>query len=152
MHDFHSIEAATLLRLGDRDLEWLALDTCLVLNNNDGHVVPRVQAMFQGLHSVLGFDTLAEDTTEVGGIFSDYLFGTSNNPYSHSLGAHLTLVQAWALATIITNHDDKAWAAMGPFGANGISDVNDHFWGFGPVGPDIKYLDTKGYWRFSGPC
>lgn len=152
MHDYHSIEAATWLRLGDRDLEWLALDTCLVLNNSDGGVVPRMLGMFTGLHSVLGFDTLAEDTSEVGGIFSDYLFGTSNNPYSHSLGAHLTLVQAWALATIITNHGDKVWAAMGPFGANGISDVNDRFWGFGAVGPDIRYPDIKGFWRLSGPC
>jgi hypothetical protein len=152
MHDFDYIEAATHLRLGDRDLEWLALDTCLVLNNSDGAVVPRVLGMFTGLHSVLGFDTTAEDTSELGGIFSDYLFGTSNNPYSHSLGAHLTLVQAWALATIITNHDDKAWAAMGPFGANGISDVNDRFWGFGAVGPDIRYPDIKGFWRLSGPC
>jgi len=152
LHDFPYIEAALYLRLGDRDLEWLALDTCLVLNNDDGQVVPRVQSIFQGLHSVLGFDTTAEDTSELGGVFADYLFGTTLNPYSHSLGAHLTLVQAWALATIITNHEDHSWAAMGPYGANGISDVNDRFWGFGPVGPDIRGSNIKGYWRLSGPC
>jgi len=151
LRDFAWITAAQKLRLGDRDLEWLALDTCLVLNNVDGKVLSRVQAMFRGLHSVLGFDTVALDTSELGGIFADYLFGTATNPYSHSYGAHLTLVQAWALAVIITHDPGFVWAAMGPYGEFGISDVNDRFWGFGSVGPDIRGPDIMGYWRLSGP-
>jgi hypothetical protein len=151
LHDFSWITAAQKLRLGDRDLEWLALDTCLVLNNDDGQVLSRVQPMFRGLHSVLGFDTVAVDTSELGGIFADDLFGTATNPYSHSFGAHLTLVQAWAVAVITTHTDGFVWAAMGPYGNMGISDVNDRFWGFGAVGPDIRGTDIKGYWRLSGP-
>lgn len=139
------------LRLGDRDLDWLALDTCRVLNNDDGLVVNRVKALFTGLHSVLGFDTVADDTSDLGGIFTDYLFGTATNPNSHSFGAHLTLVQAWALAAIISNGSGRAWAAMGPYGPMGISDMDDRFWGFGATGPDIRGANIKGYWRLSGP-
>lgn len=151
LRDFTWIQAAPKLRLGDRDMEWLALDTCLVLNNDDGQVLSRVKPMFTGLHSVLGFDTVAADTSDLGGIFADYLFGTATNPNSHSYGAHLTLVQAWALATIITNGPGHGWAAMGPYGDLGVSDVNDRFWGFGATGPDIRGSAIKGYWRVGGP-
>jgi hypothetical protein len=151
LRDFTWITAAQKLRLGDRDMEWLALDTCLALNNSDGYVLSRLKPMFTGLHSVLGFDTVAADTSDLGGIFADYLFGTATNPNSHSYGAHLTLVQAWALAAIITNGAGHAWAAMGPYGDLGISDVNDRFWGFGATGPDIRGSAIKGYWRVGGP-
>ncbi len=99
---------------------------------------------------MLGFDTVSDNQTILGGIFADNMFGGSSSPYSHSLGAHLTVVQAWALAAIISNGDANVWAAMGPYGAEGISDVNDRFWGFGPTGPDIGTGFTKGYWRLSG--
>jgi len=144
------IDAYPSLRLGDGDMEWLALDTCLFLNNDDGKVVTRTKPMFRGLHIVLGFDTTAADSWDLGGIFTDDMFGTATNPYSNSYGAHLTVVQAWALASIITNGEGGRWAAMGPHGDNGVSDVNDRFWGFGAVGPDIRGNDIKGYWRLSG--
>jgi hypothetical protein len=144
------IDAFPSLRLGDADMEWLALDTCLFLNNDDGKVLSRIKPMFQGLHIVVGFHTTAADSWDLGGIFTDDMFGTATNPNSHSNGAHLTVVQAWALAAIITNGPDGVWAAMGPFGPNGITDQNDRFWGFGAVGPDLRGLDIKGYWRVSG--
>ena len=36
---------------------------------------------------------------------------------------------------------------MGVIGPNGLSNYNDYFWGNGPVGPDIKGSNIKGYWR-----
>jgi hypothetical protein len=141
---------ASAMRLGDADLEWLALDTCLVLNNDDGQVVSRVKPMFNGLHIAVGFHTVAADSYDLGGIFTDYMFGTATNPNSRSYGAHMTVVQAWALAAILTNGPDHVWAAMGPYGDGGVSDISDRFWGFGATGPDIRGAGIKGYWRLSG--
>lgn len=150
LQDNWYINASASLRLGDADLEWLALDTCSFLNNDDNLVVSRTKNMFRGLHIVTGFHTTAADSYDLGGIFTDDMFGTASNPYSHSLGAHLTVVQAWALASILSNPPDGIWAAMGPTGPNGITNINDHFWGFGSVGPDIRGTDIKGFWRLSG--
>ncbi len=35
---------------------------------------------------------------------------------------------------------------MGVFDVNGMSNVNDYFWGKGPVGPDIRDGAITGYW------
>ncbi len=150
LHDYHAINLKFFLRLGDKDAEWFALESCQVLNNTDGQVVARLGPVFQGLHSLLGFDSNAVVEPNLGGIFGDFLFGTATNPNSHSLGAHLTVVQAWALAAILTNPSDRVWAAMGPYGPNAVSDVADHFWGFGSTGPDIRGSFIQGYWRLVG--
>jgi hypothetical protein len=31
-----------------------------------------------------------------------------------------------------------------------ITDINDHWWGQGPVGPDIFAGSVRGYWSISG--
>jgi hypothetical protein len=42
------------------------------------------------------------------------------------------------------------YRSMGLIGAGGVTNMNDHFWGQGPVGPDIPASPHYGMWAVSG--
>ncbi len=58
--------------------------------------------------------------------------------------------QAWAQASIDDQPPQVVWATMGVFGAGGLTNYNDHFWGRGSVGPDIPAGQITGYWWIAG--
>ncbi|HZP83062.1 MAG TPA: DUF6345 domain-containing protein [Chthonomonadaceae bacterium] len=70
-----------------------------------------------------------------------------------SMGAaHLPIRCAWMHAAQNSQPAEVIWGAMGPFRADGVSNFNDHFWGRGPVGPDIRGLAIAGFWVLRAPC
>ena len=44
----------------------------------------------------------------------------------------------------------KQWVSMGVYGAGGVTNYDDYFWGQGPVGPDIPKSSITGRWWLMG--
>lgn len=59
------------LRLGNKNLEWLAVDACEVLK--ESNVFSRLRDAFRGLHYILGFHTTCRDVKDRGEKFAKYL-------------------------------------------------------------------------------
>jgi hypothetical protein len=133
---------------GDQDLEWLALLSCEVLRNDwsgQSHF-SRWKQEFDGLHNLLGFHTLA------------YAWSSFSGEVARNLVDHgMTVRQAWFDAVADEQPDCVEPVVMGVFAnKNGLSNSNDHFWGHGSVGPDIRGSDVGGYWSIrvlkQNPC
>jgi len=59
--------AASDLRLGDKDLDYLAISSCLTMNYNSGQVFSKWGwPVFKGLHMICGMDTVEADTPSIG--------------------------------------------------------------------------------------
>ncbi len=66
---------------GDKDLEWITLDACSVLNNGDGKVFQRwgrtwsgsPTNVFSGLHMIQGFGTIINDHPDRGRLFVEHM-------------------------------------------------------------------------------
>jgi hypothetical protein len=133
---------------GDKDLEWLALLSCEVLRNSWSGMshFSRWKQEFDGLHNLLGFHTLA------------YAWSSFSGEFAHNLVDHgMTVRQAWFDAVADEQPDCVEPVVMGVFGnKNGLSNSNDHFWGHGAVGPDIRGSNVGGYWSIrvlkANPC
>jgi hypothetical protein len=123
---------------GDKDLEWLAILSCNVLDvdgngNPNKHVVRRWTDEFDGIHAVLGFHTLAQlwDSTPkwfARGMTKPVSIGPYNN--------QINVRQAWFQA-IEKTQAFREGVAIGPISNTGALTVSDYFWGRGSVGPDI---------------
>ncbi|MEF3254681.1 MAG: DUF6345 domain-containing protein, partial [Deferribacterales bacterium] len=80
---------------GDKDLEWIAIDACRVLNNDDGDVFDRWGTwftgsdVFNGLHQILGFATHASDVPNRGDKFAYYM----TRPWYY--GGAMKIKDAW---------------------------------------------------------
>ncbi|MFE2751372.1 DUF6345 domain-containing protein [Actinosynnema sp. NPDC059335] len=133
-------------RWGNRDVEWMSLFTCSILQGTSGGQswAARWGKAFRGLHQINSFDTVSYHSAVHGGKFANYLLRTPflwwNKP--------MKVRDAWAQASIDTQPASVRWATMGPIGLGGLANFNDYFWNKGPVGPDT--LPTFGYWRISG--
>ena len=47
--------------------------------------------------------------------------------------------------------DQVIYAVMGFYGPDWtLPNYEDHFWGMGPVGPDLRGAEKLGFWRISG--
>jgi hypothetical protein len=102
---------------GDKDLEWIALSACQVLNNGDGGVFGRWGwPVFKGLHLILGMHTSMSDTPDQGTYFVRYMTGDLNYP---SYGAKLTIVQAWRQAAWWSLPSAQYCAILGAVGPGG---------------------------------
>jgi hypothetical protein len=137
-------------------LQWLVMYACQVLEADSAAPTPwlRWGPAFNGLHSMVGFETEASDAG-VGfmGDFPHNILGVGTSPQ--------TIVQGWLNAAIA---DDMGTpAAMGPienvtihrpFGwppiVIGISDYGDYYWGKGSVGPTIPKSAINGWWYIQG--
>lgn len=129
-------------RYGDRDLEWLQLESCNVLQSPDGNGITATErwgGVFDGLHLLNGFHTTASCVDNTAGTFASYLF------------SGLTVRQAWAQMASDLEPAGKVYVSMGPVRIGDYAwNFSDHFWGQGSVGPDIRAAQTIGLWSLSG--
>ncbi len=132
---------------GDKDLEWLALLSCQVLKGNcpgEGSW-GRWGPAFDRLHLLLGFQTNAYDWPDFGKRFAQYQLGREY------LGGLITITlpvrSAWFQAAAEEQPSGVQSVVMGVWGAAGLANYNDYFWGQGPTGPDIPDSQILGYWR-----
>jgi hypothetical protein len=122
-------------RYGQNDLEWLVIAACGPLQVGPAYNAwwQRWGPAFQGLHLLCGYDNNSNDTTDEGRKWADYML------------RNVPVGEAWTRAGTETQSDrGLRVAVMGVYGAGGLSNRGDHFWGRGSVGPDIR--SVAGYW------
>jgi hypothetical protein len=137
------------------NLQWLVMYACQVLENDSGSADPWDQwgPAFNGLHSLLGFETNASDNGV--GFMTDFpqsMLGLDIPLFG--LPAH-TVVQAWLSSALANNMGTPA--ALGSIMdidildiTFGISDYGDYYWGKGAVGPTIPRSAISGWWYIQG--
>ncbi len=130
------------VRWGNQDLEWMLIAACGPLQDlSRGETWwERWGQAFDGLHMLLAYSTVTFDNNQEGGLFADYL-----------LGSGYRLRHAWVQTATDVQGRDEIFALMGVWGADGVTNYNDHFWNEGPVGPDVLKDEIEGFWRLSGP-
>jgi hypothetical protein len=131
-----AVARPTEIRWGDKDLEWIALDACNVLES--AGVFDRWGwPVFKGLHYILGFHTTTSDEADRGRLLAQYL----NNGE--------TMRRAWIKACQDTEGSDTQWAYLRA-DAEGTDTYNDHWWGKGSVSADPDSPNVLYYAR--GAC
>jgi len=127
---------------GETDLEWIMIAACGPLQEVEAGIPWWRQwgGAFNGLHLMLAYANITYDNDREGGLFAQQL-----------LTKGLSLRQAWAIAATDVQTPTEIYALMGVFGESNVNNYNDHFWGYGTVGPDIPAEDIQGYWRLTGP-
>jgi hypothetical protein len=126
------------MRLGNSNLEWIAMDACEVLAWDSGKVWNRWGwPVFRGLHLMLGFHTTCTDVKDRGEKFADRL----NNGW--------TVRDAWIRACIETEGSDVSWAYLRADAA-GTDTFNDHWWGKGTTSADPSTPTSLFY--LNGQC
>ncbi len=122
--------------LGDKDLEWLIIDACQVLRDDDQKWNRWGWPVFEGLHYVFGYSTNTKDVDTRGEDFLKYAM--QNN---------WTVRNAWIKATILSENNTTA-AYMRADNAH-TDTYNDHLWGFGSVSDDPDNPTTLYYLSWS---
>ena len=138
-------------RWGNKDLEWLQLESCQVLKDTNGKhdYFGRWKQAFQGLHMMNGFDTLAYCVGGgTGATFASYLFPMKFG--SWTLRPAYRVQAAWAAMAIDREPNNVRYRSVGLIRPDGVTNIGDHFWGQGPTGPDIKPGTGVGMWSISG--
>ena len=125
-------------RWGNQDLEWLQLESCQVLRDTSGtnDYFARWAQSFRGLHLLNGFHTNA--TCINGGTgrrFADYMFPATFLWWTTRPA--LTVQQAWATTANDLEPSGTRWRSISPATTGWVTNLGDHFWGQGSVGPDI---------------
>jgi hypothetical protein len=149
---YHNEPAGTV-RWGNQDLEWLALVSCSVLRQDapgsGGAWYQRWGQEFDGLHLLLGFHTSAYDWSGFGDRFADWMLGRRIGPVTLP---PVSIVAAWLQASKEQQPDGVVPAVMGVYGPSGVSNYGDYFHGTGgPVGPDLRGANIRGWWYLRGP-
>lgn len=127
---------------GDFDLEWLALYSCQVLRpEHGGQNLLRWSQEFDGLHILLGFETNAAANMNFAGEFADNMVRTPFLWWNDPMKVRV----AWFDAADSHQPSGRKAVAMGPIRNDGVTNMNDYFWGKGDVGPDIRNNIT-GFW------
>ncbi|MDX1600560.1 MAG: DUF6345 domain-containing protein, partial [Anaerolineales bacterium] len=98
---------------------------------------------FGGLHQLLGFETNAYDWGNFGKRFAQYQLGRNFGFIEYTLPVRA----AWFQAASEKQPSNVRSVVMGVIGPSGSSNYNDYFHGQGPMGPDIRGSDIRGYWR-----
>lgn len=145
--DNHSADgAAGNLRLGDVDLEWLALEVCNVLQweaNRHGktyNAFDRWRGTFQGLHTICSFTTVSLDMQEPGRYFAAFCNGRWMEVvfgFGFFFGARfpMTVIDSWFQMTSTTQPSQYEAAVMYAF-RSGESAHGDYIHGHGDVCSD----------------
>lgn len=110
------------IRWGNKELEWIALDACQVLER-DGVFDRWGWPVFKGLHYMLGFHTTCSDEAKRGRYFAEYL----NDGWP--------VRDAWIKAAKETEGSSAQWAYLRADAA-GTNTFNDHWHGKGFVSAD----------------
>lgn len=132
---------------GNKDLEWIALSSCLVLNYSAGGVFSRWGwPVFQGLHGICGMDTVMSDTPNQGAYFARFMTGDWNYP---SWGARLPVREAWRQAAWWALPAGQYCAILGA-SRTGADTWNEYLDGYGPVVADPTPPSWLWYVRY--PC
>jgi hypothetical protein len=135
-------------------LQWLPMYACNLLQNDAKASSPWLSwgQAFNGLHSVLAFDTEALDSHP---FVSDFVLGFLGFQVLFINFEPMTIVQSWLNAANAT--DIGTAAAMGPItnvdvrGTTvGVCDYADYYWGRGAVGPTIPRNMIDGWWYIKG--
>jgi hypothetical protein len=135
-------------------LQWLPMYACNLLENDASASSPWLSwgLAFNGLHSVLAFDTEAADSNP---FVSDFVLGFLGFQILFITFEPQTIVQSWLSAANAT--DIGTAAAMGPItnidvdGVTiGVCDYGDYYWGKGPVGPTIPRNMIDAWWYIQG--
>ncbi len=137
-------------RWGDRDLEWMQLESCQVLRDTSGShdYFSRWGGAVDGLHMLNGFHTNAYCVGGgTGGTFASYLF--PRNILFWTLPA-LTVRTAWAQMAIDKEPSGVVYRSMGNIGSGWVTNIGDYFWGQGSTGPDIPAAGRIGQWSITG--
>jgi Family of unknown function (DUF6345) len=137
-------------RWGDRDLEWMQLESCQVLRDTNGFhdYFSRWGGAVDGLHILNGFHTNAWCIGGgTGGTFASYLF--PRQILWFTLPA-MTVRNAWAQMAIDKEPSGVVYRSMGNIGSGWVTNVGDYFWGQGPTGPDISAAGRIGQWSITG--
>jgi uncharacterized protein DUF6345 len=121
------------MRLGNKDLEWLVIDACKLLNSSD--VFSRLEDSFVGLHYMLGFHTTCSDVKTRGEKFAKKL----NDGWHVRCG--------WIDACTETESSSCECAYLRAY-SSGADTLNDHWHGKGSVSDDpaptsFVYLRTS---------
>ena len=139
-------------RWGNRDLEWLQLESCQVLRDTTGthDYFGRWRQAFQGLHILNGFHTNAYCVGGgTGRTFAEYLFPKKFLWWT--LRPAQRVQAAWALMAIDKEPTGVVYRSMGPWRpSDGVTNIGDYFWGQGPVGVDLPMTPQMGMWSISG--
>jgi Family of unknown function (DUF6345) len=137
-------------RWGNGDLEWMQLESCQVLRDTNGRAdyFARWDEVFAGLHLLNGFDTNAYCISGgTGARFAGYLFPQKFLWWT--LRPAYTVAQAWATMANDLEPAGVRWRSISPMKGS-ISNLGDHFWGQGSVGPDITPAQRTGFIAISG--
>jgi hypothetical protein len=135
-------------------LQWLPMYACNLLENDADASSPWRSwgQAFNGLHSVLAFDTEALDSNP---FVSDFVLGFLGFQILFIDFEPQTIVQSWLHAANAT--DIGTPAAMGPITnvdvqgkTVGVCDYADYYWGRGAVGPTIPRSMINGWWYIKG--
>ena len=136
---------------GDHRVDWVQLESCNVLEDTTGtnDYFSRWGPTFDGLHVLNGFHTTAHCVGGgTGGDFASYLF-PQTFPW-WTLRPAFTIRQAWASMAVDKEPSGTVFRSMGPIGPGWVTDMGDHFWGQGTVGPDIFASGEVGFWAVAG--
>ena len=130
---------------GDLDCEWMVLLSCQVLKAEHGGKTwwQRWGPAFDGLHLLLGYQTNASANTQTATRFAQYQLGRNFGFTTITL----PIRAAWCQAKKEAQPNDREAVVMGVIGPSGLSNYNDYFWSKGPVGPDLRGSNIRGYWR-----
>ncbi|MBN2736055.1 MAG: hypothetical protein JXR70_03680 [Spirochaetales bacterium] len=138
-HDDSNLTPADANReWGNRDNEWMVIYSCQVLKKSPW----KWAQVFDGLHLLLGFHTLASVNNGFSGAFA-----------SNMLDKNMTVRQAWFKAVDTNQPSGRTGVVMGAGKINSygqwVWNYNDHFWGHGSVGVDIDKSEIDFYWYVS---
>lgn len=135
--DWHLSPGDAYHAFGDSDLEWLAFDSCSVLDDNS---VAYWHATFNGLHLMAGFaNTMYVVYPGDGGAWGDQMRAKGWWIFGH--GAK-SVTQAWFSAT----DDQQPSGVRARVVAEELDSYNDYIWGQGYVSPDYPNNGYFWYW------
>jgi len=138
-------------RWGDRDLEWMQLESCQVLADTSGtnDYFGRWRQAFNGLHMLNGFHTNAYCVGGgTGGTFANYLFPEKFLWWT--LRPAYRVQTAWASMAVDREPSGVVYRSMGLISPTGVTNIGDYFWGQGSTGPDIPLTANAGMWSITG--
>ncbi len=109
--------------LGNKDLEWIIIDACNILQDNSGKWNRWGWPVFEGLHYIFSYSSTTYDKDSRGKDFIKY-----------AMGYNWKVRDAWIKSTIISENGTTAAYMRADNGSSNTYD--DHLWGFGSVSSD----------------